>query len=89
MIAPFRRRMRPSGWWCRRYVDDEIQARDIDSPFRVGGAIMGLFDALLTLKEEGKTISKLLLSVEMLAQVPLPPCSSNTDTIHSVDDENV
>lgn len=51
-------------------MDDEIQARDIDSPFRVGGAIMGLFDALLTLKEEGKTISKLLLSVEMLAQVP-------------------
>eukprot|EP00892_Ulva_mutabilis_P004604 jgi/Ulvmu1/2515/UM138_0019.1 len=52
----------------KRYVDDEIQARDIDSPFRVDGAIMGLFDALLTLREEGKSISKLLLSVEMLAQ---------------------
>lgn len=56
----------------RRYVDDEIQARNIDSPFRVDGAIIGLFDALLTLKEEGKSISKLLLSVEMLAQVRPP-----------------
>jgi hypothetical protein len=54
---------------CRRYIDDEIQARDIDSPFRVDGAIMGLFDALLTLRDEGRNITKLLVSVEMLAQV--------------------
>ena len=53
---------------CRRYIDDEIQARDIDSPFRVDGAIMGLFNALLTLREEGKGINKMIASVEMLAQ---------------------
>ena len=52
---------------CRRYIDDEIQARDIDSPFRVDGAIMGLFNALLTLREEGKGINKMIASVEMLA----------------------
>ena len=52
----------------RLYIDDEIQARDIDSPFRVDGAIMGLFNALLTLREEGKPISKMIASVEMLAQ---------------------
>lgn len=50
-------------------MDDEIQARGIDSPFRVNGAIMGLFNALLTLKEEGKNITKLISSVELLAQV--------------------
>jgi hypothetical protein len=59
-------------WACRRYIDDEIQARDIDSPFRVDGAIMGLFDALLTLRDEGRNITKLLVSVEMLAQVRCP-----------------
>jgi hypothetical protein len=53
---------------CRRYIDDEIQARDIDSPFRVDGAIIGLFNALLTLREEGKGITKMIASVEMLAQ---------------------
>jgi hypothetical protein len=53
---------------CRRYIDDEIQARGIDSPFRVNGAIMGLFNALLTLKEEGKPITKMIASVELLAQ---------------------
>lgn len=58
---------------CRRYIDDDLQARDIDSPFRVDGAIMGLFDALLTLRDEGRNITKLLVSVEMLAQVTPPP----------------
>lgn len=66
----------PTIWVCRRYIDDEIQARDIDSPFRVDGAIMGLFDALLTLRDEGRNITKLLVTVEMLAQVPTPPTIS-------------
>ena len=36
---------------------------------------MGLFDALLTLRDEGRNIAKLLVTVEMLAQVrPLLPC---------------
>jgi hypothetical protein len=35
----------------------------------VDGAIVGLFDALLTLRDEGRNITKLLVSVEMLAQV--------------------
>lgn len=38
---------------------------------------MGLFDALLMLRDEGRNITKLLVSVEMLAQVTLlscPPC---------------
>lgn len=52
----------------RRYVEHEIQARNIDSPFRVEGAIVGLFEALITLKQENKRISRMLSAVEMLAQ---------------------
>lgn len=54
---------------CRRYTDEEIQARDIDSPFRVDGPVVGLFNALLMLREkEDKNVSKMISSVEMLAE---------------------
>lgn len=64
---------------CRSYIDKEMQAKTIDSPFSTDGSIVKIFDALLTLKcREGKNISKLVECVEMLARVrqPSPPVPS-------------
>lgn len=51
-----------------------MQVRDVDSPFSAKGSIVGLFDALLTLKsQENRQIGKLVDCVEMLARVRTPP----------------
>eukprot|EP00892_Ulva_mutabilis_P004603 jgi/Ulvmu1/2514/UM138_0018.1 len=53
----------------RSYIDKEMQAKDVDSPFSTDGSIVKIFDALLTLKcGEEKQISKLVECVEMLAR---------------------
>ena len=52
----------------RRYVETEIQARSIESPFRIDGAIVGLFTVLAALRQEGRDIARMLRAVEMMAQ---------------------